>query len=186
MKAKIFPIAFAVSLILSFARPAIFKASAADYCIPGAIYLPYIFGIGGWNQPAVAHTSNGDTIEIIGYLGWIDPTGNNIGIEGNFTYRNSAGSIIYQGTWVSTGIIQKFKYYGCDEGLELWPGGRGAFRIIMTATDGSTFNGTLDVESPNGEPPAGAIDGIRLSVKAWGLYFNQPVSVHNNVIFSIF
>jgi hypothetical protein len=184
MKAKILSLALIASIILTLARPGLVKASALDFCNPPGFGGPFVFEV----NRAVALTSNGESIEMDGN-GVFDPYafyGYYVGIEGTFKYKDPTGVTISQGTWASTGGLLKYKNYGCSEGYGYWPGGRAAFRIVLTASDGSVFNGTLDTESPNGDAPAGAVDGIRLSVKAWGLSFDQPVNRQSNVIFSIF
>ena len=189
MKAKILSIVFAVVILLSLLGPAVKPVSASDYpwCdYQGEVNFVWVF-IGGFQpRPVLAHTSEGDTIELWGNGVIINSTDGFGLFQGSFIYRDPTGNTVISGTFRATKLIKALYYGGCNTKNELWPGGRAVAEIILKSTDGKEYSALLDMQSPFGFPPPGAYDGFRLRVKDWDLYFNQPVSNPENIIFVLF
>ena len=177
MKTKILSMLVVMAVLLAVSPRAVMRAKAATVCEgrPNGIVI----------FPSIAHTSDGDSINLWG-SGEADPFGRVIvRMGGEFTHFDPAGNLVRSGTWTAEKII-KFTDYGCDEDLEFDPGGRAFLRIRLTASDGSEATGILDIQSPHGDPPPDAIDGIRLFIKDWNLNFDQPVDHRYSVFFIAF
>jgi hypothetical protein len=189
MKAKIHSIALAVLIMLSLFGLMVKPVSASDYpwCdYQGEVNFVWVF-IGGFQpRPVLAHTSEGDTISLWGNGVVANDTSISGLLLGSFIYSDPTGQTVINGTFRSTKLIKALRYGGCNPENELWPGGRAVVEIILKATDGKEYPAVIDMQSPFGFPPPGAYDGFRLRVKDWGLYFDQPVSYPENIIFDLF
>jgi len=85
--------------------------------------------------PNVAQAPNGDRVAITGEGEFqVHPKG--VEAEGRFTHTDSAGTVLFTGTWTATQLIA-FQSYGCGvvEGEEIPPnfcGGKLKMRVLLT------------------------------------------------------
>ena len=129
--------------------------------------------------PDVARASNGDTFSLMAQ-GDLD-TAKGASGGGTFEHRTAVGTLVATGTLTATGLLT-FIPYGCGGGG--FPpslcGGRAALAVHLVAHPASNptatvqADGILEVECLIGNPPGGAMEGIRLNVKDL-INFNKSV-----------
>ena len=125
--------------------------------------------------PAIARADNGDTVEITG-MGTFTPHPKLATGAGTFVHKSPGGAVIASGTWEALELIS-FKSYGTSA---LFPatfeGGRATLRILLSVSGTPVSEGVLQVDCLVGNPPAGAVEGVRLVVQAFDFNFNKEVS----------
>ena len=145
--------------------------------------------------PAVAQTTNGDSIEISG-AGTLNPSSKAVAAMGAFTRKTAKGEIVETGIWKATELV-KFNSYGvapgallrdkrnsnllvCSHGFLNGPmpaGGLALLRIQLLPDVGKPKDAFLQVNCAIGKvPPNQQGDGIRLAVQGEDLKFDQKVS----------
>ncbi len=147
----------------------------------GATYN-YVLGTGPLCEleetacPDIAKAPNGDTVEITGE-GTLSIHPKTVTGGGTFVHKDPNGHERAHGTWTATKLLT-FVGYGCGGG-EFPPnfcGGKAQIQVHLTpANGGPGFDGELWVHCLIGNPPAGAKEGVRLSVPGV-INFNKEVS----------
>lgn len=125
--------------------------------------------------PTVARAANGDTIEIAG-AGTFTKHSKSVSGGGTFVHRDPHGDVIGAGTFTATQLVS-FHSYGTDEfdGLVI-EGGLLLIRVSLFVNDAEVATGILQIDCLVGDPPTGAIEGVRLAVQGGGPNFNKEVS----------
>lgn len=134
----------------------------------------FICGLAGDACPTIAMAPNGDTIEISGSGTFgIHPKF----VTGGGTFEhNFAGGGSVTGTWTATQMLG-FNFYGAvDLDGFVIAGGLLVLRVVIDPDGpGPTFRGVVWIDCLVGEPPAGAVEGVRLNVPG-AVNFNKEVS----------
>lgn len=126
--------------------------------------------------PAVAMADNGDTVWLDG-VGTFNPASKEATGGGSFTHKNAAGDVVGMGTWMAVRVLG-FKSYGTLEfpGVGTIEGGLVLLRVHLVGAGGAVqLDAILQIDCLVGNPPAGAIEGIRLSLQDVDLNFNKEV-----------
>lgn len=155
-----------LALFFALTPPHPAQASDQSYClIPGYYYT----GVTGTSQ-----ASNNDTVSVAGttFINVRPDYSFEYFFGTTFVHRDPAGSVLHSGTWEPV-RLQALKEFGCNPELPYSFGGYMVLKIRLLDTDGSVYNGTLELELPEGDPPANAVLRMRLTVKDWGLTFDQ-------------
>lgn len=126
--------------------------------------------------PAVTMADNGDTVWLDG-VGTFNPASKEATGGGSFTHKNAAGDVVGMGTWMAVRVLG-FKSYGTAEfpGVGTLEGGLVLLRVHLVGAGGAVqLDAVLTIDCLVGKPPAGAIEGIRLSLQDVDLNFNKEV-----------
>ncbi|MGQ0797640.1 MAG: hypothetical protein ACT4OI_07250 [Methanobacteriota archaeon] len=125
--------------------------------------------------PAIAMADNGDTIALTGF-GTFNPTTRAAGGGGTFLHKNAAGSVVGSGTWTATRVLGFHSYGTAVLAGTLLEGGLLLLRVHLVGGGGAIqLDAVLQIDCLVGTPPAGAIEGVRLSVQGIDLNFNKEV-----------
>lgn len=168
---KIFSVAVTIALslgLIASVSPALADSGAASYS--------YLLGTGPLCDleptacPDIAKAPNGDTVEITG-TGTLSIHPKSVTGGGTFTHKNAAGNVLATGTWTATRLLT-FNGYGCGfAGDPTLCGGRAQMQVHLSVG----LDATLWVDCLIGSPPAGAMEGVRLSIPGV-INFNKEVS----------
>ena len=142
----------------------------------GSATYAFILGEEPVEGPDVAMAPNGDTVALMG-TGMISIHPKSASGSGEFVHKNAGGDVLAMGTWTATDLLS-FKSYGCGfAGIASLCGGRAIIRVVIDPGEagGPTFTGILQVDCLIGNPPAGAVEGVRLNVNGL-INFNKEVS----------
>ena len=147
----------------------------------GAATYDYLLGTGPLCSlgpdacPDIAMAPNGDKVEITG-SGTLGIHPKTVTGGGTFTHKNAAGVVLATGTWTATKLLA-FNGYGCGGVFPAdFCGGRAQIQVHLTPSSGGPgFDRELWVDCLIGNPPAGAHEGVRLSVPGV-INFNKEVS----------
>lgn len=148
----------------------------------GAATYSYVLGTGPLCEleetacPDIAKAPNDDTVEITG-VGTLGIHPKMVTGGGTFVHRDPSGTKKASGTWTATKLLT-FNSYGCGGAgfPDNFCGGRAQIQVHLTPLGGGAgFDGELWVDCLIGNPPAGAQEGVRLSVPGV-INFNKEVS----------
>ncbi len=128
--------------------------------------------LGVVHGPAIAMSSNGDTIEVEG-SGNLNVHPKSVTGGGTFTHKDKDGNVLASGTWTATELLS-FKSYGSGVPQGTPPEFEGGLALIRVHLSPG-FDAIMQVDCLLGNPPAGAKEGIRLVVQG-ALNFNKEVS----------
>jgi hypothetical protein len=115
-----------------------------------------------------AMAENGDVVTVIG-TGTFDVAAKSAIGGGTFVHKTSGGAIVGRGTWAATELLT-FQSYGNAVPQGLPPtffGGRVALKVLLTPTANPSVHlpAILQIECALGNPPGGAVEGVRLNVQ---------------------
>ncbi len=114
--------------------------------------------------PAVTKGDGGDRIEITGQ-GTLQPSANKATGGGTFVHKHGS-KVVGQGTWTATSLVSFISYGTSPEVLPAnFEGGLSVMTVHLTSADGSVqFDGVLTVDCLIGSVPAGAEEGVTLTI----------------------
>ena len=124
-----------------------------------------------------AMAENGDVVTVIG-TGTFDVAAKSATGGGTFVHKTSGGTTVGSGTWAATELLT-FQSYGNAVPQGLPPtffGGRVALKVLLTPSANPSVHlpAILQIECALGNPPGGAIEGVRLNVQGV-INFNKTV-----------
>ena len=142
-------------------------SASYDYLIGSG----FICGLGPDVCPDVAKAPNGDTVAIAG-AGTLSVHPKSVSGGGTFVHKNASGDVLASGTWTATKLLS-FDNYGCGgPGLpDFACGGRAQIQVHLSVG----LDAVLWVDCVLGNPPTGAMEGVRLNVPGI-INFNKEVS----------
>jgi hypothetical protein len=158
-------------LLISGAQAA--QATAASGTFHWDAGAGVVCGVEETACPNIARASNGDTFSLRAQGDFNTANGAaSVGAGSTFEHKNSAGTLLATGTLTAAGLLT-FIPYGCGGGPfpPNFCGGRAALAVHLVAHPASNpsatveADGILEVECLIGNPPAGAMEGIRMNVK---------------------
>jgi len=117
-------------------------------------------------------SSNGDMVAVNG-TGTLTVHPDSVTGSGNFVHMDSSGNVKGMGTWTAVQLLS-FVSYGSGAAQGLPPnffGGEALIRVHLSAG----FDAILKITCVLGNPPAGKMEGIRLTVQGV-INFNKQVS----------
>ncbi|MDQ4501348.1 hypothetical protein [Sinomonas sp. ASV322] len=156
------------------------EKSAFDYHVGDALIQSLGFPVGD-----KAMAENGDVVTIVA-TGTFDTVSGTATGGGTFSHHEVAAGRTITGTFVTTGLIS-FQSYGNATPQGLPPsffGGKLMLSIVATPDVAPNLHlpATLTVECVLGNPPAGAVEGIRVNVYDV-INFNKTVPESGNNVF---
>jgi hypothetical protein len=121
-------------------------------------------------------TATGDRLQLSG-TGTFNAGARRVDGGGTFVHRHADGSLFADGSWIAVGIVS-WKAYGNAVPQGLPPNFFGGVLVILIEVHPNlpgdpVLQAMLRVDCVLGHPPAGAEEGIQVSVPAFPITFDQ-------------